>query len=102
MILQRSLLSVTAIALIFAAAGVVTSEAAKAGKGKRGQLTPEQALARFDRDGDGTLSAQEAERVKAFYAALKQLDKDNDGKLSDSEIAAVKPAAHRAGKKKAQ
>ena len=101
MLKQRSLLSVTAIVLIFAAAGVVTSEAAKGGKGKGGPMTPERALGRFDRDRDGTLSADEAERAKAFYAALKQLDKDNDGKLSDSEIAAVKPAAPRAGKKKA-
>jgi hypothetical protein len=81
--------------------GVLTAEAAKPGKGgKRGAPSAEQVLGRFDRDGDGKISAQEGAMAQGTYAALKSLDKDNDGKLSESELQAVKPAARKAGKKK--
>jgi hypothetical protein len=81
--------------------GVITAEAAKPGKaGKRGAPSAEQILGRYDRDGDGKISAQEATMVQRTFSALKSLDKDNDGKLSEAEIQAVKPAARKAGKKK--
>jgi Ca2+-binding EF-hand superfamily protein len=74
--------------------------------GKAATLTPaertaarEQArkklLERFDKDGDGALSADERKAVEADREAklLERFDADGDGKLSDSERAAARGAA---------
>jgi hypothetical protein len=47
-----------------------------------------QAIKDFDKDGDGSLSADECEMVQSLGGSLKRLDKNNDGKISGQEIAA--------------
>ena len=46
-----------------------------------------QALAEYDRNGDGLLDAAELERCPALNSCLKALDKNGDGRLSAEEIA---------------
>lgn len=69
-----------------------TKDPVKKGK-KIDNMSPEkkaELLKKFDKDGDGILSASEqAEMKKAMWEerALKKYDKDGDGKLSDEERA---------------
>jgi hypothetical protein len=55
------------------------------------QISPEeagrQALAQYDRNGDGYLDAPELERCPALKSCLKALDTNGDGRLSAEEIA---------------
>ena len=44
-------------------------------------------LARFDRNGNGVLDADEKDAVRQLFVALKAYDTNNDGKLDDSELA---------------
>jgi hypothetical protein len=46
-----------------------------------------QALAEYDRNGDGLLDAAELDRCPALKSCLKDLDKNGDGRLSADEIA---------------
>ena len=46
-----------------------------------------QALAEYDRNGDGLLDAAELERCPALKSCLKALDTNGDGRLSADEIA---------------
>jgi hypothetical protein len=46
-----------------------------------------QAIAQYDKNGDGLLDAKELEQSPALKSALKELDKNKDGKLSQDEIA---------------
>jgi hypothetical protein len=46
-----------------------------------------QALAEYDRNGDGLLDAAELERCPALKSCLKDLDKNGDSRLSGEEIA---------------
>ncbi|MCU0787812.1 MAG: EF-hand domain-containing protein [Verrucomicrobia bacterium] len=66
--------------------------AAKA-DGKKAKL-----IAKYDKNGDGTLDADEMAALRKDLGAdkdgdLKAYDKDGDGKLSDEEISAIKPGA---------
>lgn len=47
-----------------------------------------QAIREFDKDGDGSLSADECEMVPSLGGSLKRLDTNGDGKISVQEIAA--------------
>jgi hypothetical protein len=47
-----------------------------------------QAIEGFDKDGDGSLSAEECKMVQSLGGSLKRLDKDGDEKISAQEIAA--------------
>ena len=46
------------------------------------------AIERYDKDGDGSLSAMEREKVKSLDSAMGRMDKDDDGRLTAEEIAA--------------
>jgi Ca2+-binding EF-hand superfamily protein len=62
------------------------------GRGMR-QPSPEM-LKKFDKDGDGKLSQEEAKAAREARQAemLKLYDKDGDGKLSDDETKAMREA----------
>lgn len=69
---------------------------AAAGERKRGHAMNGRMLNRFDRDRNGKIEGQEAERLRRVFASLATLDTDRDGTLSDSEVAAAKlPPARR-------
>jgi Ca2+-binding EF-hand superfamily protein len=60
-------------------------------------------FARYDKNTDGKLDAEEIEMLKKAFASdpdLKKFDTNSDGKLDDNEIAAIKPAEHKKKKKK--
>jgi len=64
-------------------------------------------LAKYDKNSNGMIDADEAESVRKAYAQspggeLKRLDSDKDGKLSDEEIAALKAPAAKKGKGKSK
>jgi EF hand len=48
-----------------------------------------QAIADYDKNGDGVLDARELEKCPPLKNALKDLDRNKDGKLSADEIAAA-------------
>jgi Ca2+-binding EF-hand superfamily protein len=53
-------------------------------------------FAKYDKNANGVIDADEKEAIRKDYAAkpngdLKKFDNDSDGKLSDEEIAAIKP-----------
>lgn len=76
---------------LFLGAFICLSAPVDAAKGKkRERATGGRMLNRFDRNGDGKIEGQEAERLRAVFAGLAALDTDRDGKLSDSEVAAAK------------
>ena len=61
------------------------------------------AFSKYDKNGNGTLDADEKEAVKKAFSSdpeLKKYDTNGDGKLDDNEIAAIKPAEMRKKKKK--
>ena len=60
------------------------------GKGKR-PAPPAEMIAKFDKDGDGKLSAEERKALMEGRKAemLKKFDKDGDGKLSTEERKAL-------------
>lgn len=68
------------------------------GKGKR-PGPPAEMIAKFDKDGDGKLSAEERKALMEGRKAemLKKFDKDGDGKLSAEERKAMPPRAERSG-----
>lgn len=60
-------------------------------------------FARYDKNGNGVLDADEKEAINAALATdpeLKAFDTNGDGKLDDAEIAAIKPEAGKKKKKK--
>ncbi len=74
---------------------VPSAEAAKAKKNKGGT----DVFAKYDKNGNGILDADEKEAVtKAFGtdSDLKKYDLNGDGKLDDAELASIRPE----GKKK--
>jgi Ca2+-binding EF-hand superfamily protein len=55
-----------------------------------------QFFAKYDKNHNGVIDADEKEAIRKDYAAkpdgdLKRFDKNHDGKLDDEEIAAIKP-----------
>lgn len=65
------------------------------GKGKAASTGTATLLAKYDKNQDGLINADERDAVRKDYAsspdgALKKLDKNADGKLDDEEIAAIK------------
>jgi hypothetical protein len=58
------------------------------------------ALAKFDKNGDGSIDGKEANALRKHYEPLAALDTDHDGKLSDSEISAAKVGKGKGGAKK--
>jgi len=69
---------------------------AKGGKNKAGATatTPSDVYAKYDKNGNGALDAEEKEAIKKDFekdktGPLKACDTNNDGKLSDEEIAAI-------------
>src|SRR5436190_15658861 len=67
----------------------------KAGKAmKREQKIGANVIARYDKNGNGVIDADEVEAIqKAFKTdpALKQFDKNGDGQLDDTEVSAINP-----------
>lgn len=101
--LKPTLLFALVLTAIFALPSPALAGGGK--KGKKGNAATGRILSRFDRNHDGSLDSQEAERLKTAYSALAALDTDHDGKLSDTEVAAAKvPAAgaKKGAKKKAK
>jgi hypothetical protein len=77
-----------------------TGMAAKA-DGKKAKL-----IAKYDKNKDGTLDADEMDSLRKDFDAdkegnLKTYDKNKDGKLSDEEINAIKPGASKKPKAEA-
>ena len=61
---------------------------------KEAKKAARQAIAQYDKNGNGTIDADEADALKKAFDAdktgpLKQFDLNGDGKLDDSEIAAI-------------
>lgn len=77
----------------FAAAqeGTPAPDAAKPPGGRQQREIPAEILKKFDKDGDGKISADEAKAMREARQAemLKKYDKDGDGKLSDEERKAM-------------
>jgi hypothetical protein len=88
--LSICLILLAAPATVLAGAGP-RKAAAKAG-------TASAFVARFDRNGNGTLDADEKEALRNAYASLSVYDTNKDGKLDDSELTSVQVPAKRAGK----
>ncbi len=70
-------------------------------EGRPGRQVPPEVLKKFDKDGDGKLSPEEAKAAREARQAemLKKYDKDGDGTLSDEEKKAM--ADDMAAKRKA-
>ena len=51
------------------------------------EYAAEQAIAQYDKDGDGALSLQELEACPGLLAAIEVYDQDGDEKISQEEIA---------------
>jgi hypothetical protein len=74
--------------------------AAKGKKGKASQTTPSNVYAKYDKNANGILDADEKEEIRKNLADdgfVQACDTNNDGKLSDDEIAAI-PATKAAAK----
>ena len=79
-------LAIALPASVFAAKDPAAKEAKKAAR---------QAIAQYDKNGNGTIDGDEIEALKKAFDAdktgpLKQFDTNGDGKLDDTEIAAIK------------
>jgi hypothetical protein len=88
------------IALLILAVGAPSAFAKKPKGEKKGGAD---VFARYDKNTDGKLDAEEIEMLKKAFASdpdLKKFDTNSDGKLDDNEIAAIKPAEHKKKKKK--
>jgi len=81
-----------------------TALAGKKNKNKESANPAAAVMAKYDKNGNGTLEDTEKEAIRAALAKdpdLKQFDKNNDGKLDDAELdAIVKGAAEAPAKKK--
>jgi HlyD family secretion protein len=88
-----------------AAAGEAAAELAQRPASRSGgapRFNPEEMLKQYDKDGDGQLSAEERETMRAAFGAqgggsrfnreemLRRFDKDGDGQLSEEERAAMR------------
>ncbi len=76
---------------------------AKKPKGEGKAQSGADVFARYDKNANGVLDADEITAIKAALATdsdLKQFDTNADGKLDDNEIAAIKPATATKKKKK--
>jgi Ca2+-binding EF-hand superfamily protein len=74
------------------------------GKGKNAATAD--LFAKYDKNQNGVIDADEKDAIRRDYAAkpdgeLKKYDKNNDGKLDDEEIAAIKPPTAKKGGSKA-
>lgn len=76
-----------------------TTGSAHAGGGKKRGSTGTRVLGRFDRNQDGKIDGEEAERLRGLYSALAALDTNHDGQLTDSEISTAKVVAGKRKKK---
>ncbi len=96
------------IAIGLCAVGLMMPASVLAAKadGKKAKL-----LAKYDKNKNGVLDADEKKTIQENYAKdkgadLKAFDKDGDGKLSDAELDSIKPGSGKAkegsakGKKK--
>lgn len=87
------------IALLVLAIGTPAAFAKKPKGEKKGGTD---VFAKYDKNGNGKLDAEEVEAIKKAFATdsdLKKFDTNSDGKLDDNEIAAIKPAEHKKKKK---
>jgi hypothetical protein len=83
--------------LVSGLAGLVASPAVFAKKDKGGAPAapvPSEIYSLYDKNGNGTLEADEKDAIRAAYTkdptgTLKAYDTNNDSKLSDDEIAAI-------------
>jgi Ca2+-binding EF-hand superfamily protein len=76
------------------------------GKGKAGSAGVTEFFAKYDKNHNGVIDADEKEAIRKDYTAnpdgpLKKFDKNKDGKLDDEEIAAIKLPTERKGGQKA-
>jgi hypothetical protein len=89
--MKKLFLLVTGVCLLVMLAPVALAK----GKKNAGPTTvPSDCYAKYDKNYNGTLDADEKEAIRKDYAAekegaLKAFGKDNDGKLSDEELAAI-------------
>jgi Ca2+-binding EF-hand superfamily protein len=76
------------------------------GKGKAASEGITEFFAKYDKNHNGVIDADEKDAIRKDYAAnpegpLKKFDKNKDSKLDDEEIAAIKPASEKKGAGKA-
>src|ERR1700749_415110 len=97
--------------LLFAAALAIALPAsvfagAKDPAAKEAKKAARQAIAQYDKNGNGVIDGDEIDALKKAFDAdmtgpLKQFDTNGDGKLDYSEIAAIKIGGKKGGKKAA-
>jgi hypothetical protein len=73
-----------------------------AGGGKKQRGAGGRVIGGFDRNQDGKIDGEEAERLRGVYTAMAALDTNHDGQLSDSEISAAKVVTGKRKKKASQ
>jgi hypothetical protein len=89
--MRKLILLVTGVCLLVMLAPVALAK----GKKNAGPATvPSDCYAKYDKNYNGTLDADEKEALRKDFDAdkngpSKAFDKDNDGKLSDEELAAI-------------
>ena len=82
------------VAAVLALALPASVHAAKDPAKKEARKATRQAVGQYDKNGNGTIDADEADALKKAYEAdkagpLKELDTNGDGKIDDSEIGAI-------------
>jgi hypothetical protein len=75
-----------ALAAIFALSGCNNKPARIKPPAINARAAAQQALAEYDKDGDGQLAGAELDKSPALKTALPEIDKNGDGKISGEEI----------------
>ena len=73
-------------------------------KKPKGDAAASGVFAKYDKNGNGTLDADEKTAIQKAFATdpdLKKYDTNGDNKLDDNEVAAIKPDTMKKKKKKA-
>jgi hypothetical protein len=85
-----SLVAIAALAVVLPASVHAAKDPAK----KEARKAAKQAIGQYDKNGNGTIDADEADALKKAFDAdktgpLKQFDSNGNGTLEDSEISAI-------------
>lgn len=91
--MMKSRFLLVAACAVLLAAGLAAAQEKK-GAARWANLPPEELMRRFDKDGDGVLTAEEVGRPRIF----RQLDADGDGKVTLDELKEFSKRQRTAGK----